>query len=113
MHRESLYDTLDLYRIAVGDDDAIHRLNVLCGNATAALSRSVGRARLARHEEFVSQRRDDGSTLEYEAEHYETPVMTKMERRIQFREATAVDSLEEDRDGERGYRVSHRPLSLE
>ncbi|NGM69061.1 site-specific DNA-methyltransferase [Natronolimnobius sp. AArcel1] len=78
-----------------------------------ALSRSVGRARLARHEEFVSQRRDDGSTLEYEAEHYETPVMTKMERRIQFREATAVDSLEEDRDGERGYRVSHRPLSLE
>ncbi|OVE83162.1 DNA-methyltransferase [Natronolimnobius baerhuensis] len=79
-----------------------------------ALSQSVGQARLARHKEFVSQRRDEGSDLEYDAEHYETAVVTKMERQIQFREVTAVDPLEGGaHHGEQAYRATHEPLSLE
>jgi len=45
-----------------------------------ALSRSVGRTRLERHRAFVERRREDGHAFEYEADHYETPVMTDMER---------------------------------
>jgi DNA modification methylase len=72
-----------------------------------ALSRSVGRTRLERHRAFVERRREDGHAFEYEADHYETPVMTDMERGIRLREARAI----EDRDD--GYLVEHDPLVLE
>ncbi|WP_265111874.1 DNA-methyltransferase [Halosolutus halophilus] len=71
------------------------------------LSRSIGRARLDRHREFVAERRADGKALSYEAEHYDTGVVTKMERGLRFREVTAVDPIEE------GYRAEHEPLSIE
>ena len=74
-----------------------------------ALSRSIGRARLDRHREFVAQRRGDGHDLSYEAEHYDTHVVTKMEREIRFQEVAAVEPTA---DGD-GYRVDHRPLSIE
>ncbi|AFO56241.1 site-specific DNA-methyltransferase [Natrinema sp. J7-2] len=72
-----------------------------------ALSRSVGRARLERHRAFVDRRRDEGAGFEYEADYYDTPVVTKMERGIRLREVCAVDGIED------GYRVEHAPLSLE
>ncbi|QCC55744.1 site-specific DNA-methyltransferase [Natronorubrum bangense] len=76
-----------------------------------SLSRSVSRARLERHREFVTRRREDGNEFEYEATHYETPVVTKMERDIQLREVAAVETLTDD--AEYGYRAIHEPLALE
>ncbi|RQG86159.1 site-specific DNA-methyltransferase [Natrarchaeobius halalkaliphilus] len=75
-------------------------------DAVPELSRSIGRSRLDRHRSFVENRRDDGKSLGYEAVHYETPVVTKMERSIRLREATAIDERSD------GYRVEHRPLSI-
>jgi DNA modification methylase len=72
--------------------------------AVPELSRSVGRARLDRHREFVARRREEGKGFEYEADHYDAPVVTGMERSIRLREARAVDGIED------GYRVEHAPL---
>ncbi|MDF9747069.1 DNA-methyltransferase [Natrinema salsiterrestre] len=72
-----------------------------------ALSRSIGRARLERHEEFVERRRDEGKGFEYEADYYETPVVTKMERGLRLREVSGIDEIDD------GYRVDHAPLALE
>ncbi|TYT60439.1 DNA-methyltransferase [Natrialba swarupiae] len=70
-----------------------------------AISQSIGRARLEAHRSFVEEYRAEGSTLEYDAEYYDTSVVTKMERSIRLRE---VDSIETVADG---YRVEHEPLS--
>ncbi|MDQ2051338.1 site-specific DNA-methyltransferase [Natronolimnohabitans sp. A-GB9] len=83
-----------------------------------ALSRSVGRTRLERHREFVTRRREEGNDFDYRATHYETPVVTKMERDIRLREVTNVDAFGVDatdatEDTECGYRADHTPLSLE
>ncbi|AXR78044.1 DNA-methyltransferase [Natrarchaeobaculum sulfurireducens] len=72
-----------------------------------SLSRSVGRTRLERHREFVTERRESGKRLGYDADHYETPVVTKMERGIRLREVVDVDEIDD------GYRLEHAPLSLE
>ncbi len=72
-----------------------------------ALSRSVGRARLERHRSFVEQRRAEGGSLEYEADYYETPVVTKMERGIRLRRVQSVDRTDD------GYLVEHAPLACE
>ncbi|SDK67311.1 DNA-methyltransferase [Natronorubrum texcoconense] len=84
-----------------------------------ALSRSVGRARLERHREFVASRREDGKGFEYEADYYDTPVVTKMERGIRLREVEAIESIDADTDDgnsgdgdEYGYRAEHAPLGL-
>ncbi len=69
------------------------------------LSRSIGRARLDRHREFVAQRTENGNPPAYDAEQYDTTVVTKMERRIQFREVADAEPIED------GYRIAHRPLS--
>ncbi len=74
-----------------------------------SLSRSIGQARLDRHREFVAEREADGDPPAYEAEAYDTDVVTKMERRIRFREVASVEPIGE---GD-GYRVTHRPLSIE
>ncbi|NKE37145.1 site-specific DNA-methyltransferase [Natronococcus sp. JC468] len=73
------------------------------------LSRTIGRRRLERHREFVAQRRREGEDLSYEAVHYDTPVMTKMEREIRFREVGALEPLKAGA----GYRAIHEPLVLE
>ncbi|PCR90285.1 DNA-methyltransferase [Natrinema ejinorense] len=75
--------------------------------AVPALSRSIGRARLERHREFVDRRREDGKGFEYDADYYETPVVTKMEREIRLREVSAVHEADD------GYRLEHAPLVLE
>lgn len=77
----------------------------------STLSHAVARARLERHREFVTRRREDGETFEYEATHYETPVVTKMERDIRFHEVVSVDSISQNSGDEYGYRVEHAPLS--
>ncbi|EMA28056.1 DNA-methyltransferase [Halobiforma nitratireducens] len=81
------------------------------------LSRSIGRARLDRHREFVRQRREDGNSFGYEAEYYDTPVVTKMEREVRFREVVDVDPLEaigatDEVDEGTGYLAEHAPLSV-
>ncbi|QLG47781.1 DNA-methyltransferase [Natrinema halophilum] len=68
------------------------------------LSQSVGRSRLERHRAFVERRRADGKSFSYEAEHYETPVVTKMERDIRLRKVRTIDRIEA------GYRAEHTPL---
>ncbi|RQG90454.1 DNA-methyltransferase [Natrarchaeobius chitinivorans] len=69
-------------------------------------SRSIGRSRLARHREFVAENRESGTVPEYEAEYYDTSVVTKMERSIRFREAASIETVAD------GYRVEHEPLSV-
>ncbi|OIB58895.1 DNA-methyltransferase [Natrialba sp. SSL1] len=69
-----------------------------------SLSRSVGRARLERHREFVEQRRADGKDPSYDAVHYDTSVVTKMERELLLREVVETDAVED------GYRAAHEPL---
>jgi len=75
--------------------------------AISELSRSVGQTRLDRHCEFVDRRQNAGKDLTYEADWYEFPVVTKMERGLRFREVTHTETLED------GYRLEHEPLSLE
>ncbi|WP_254523743.1 DNA-methyltransferase [Natrinema caseinilyticum] len=72
-----------------------------------ALSQSIGRTRLERHRAFVERRREEGEPISYDAEYYETPVVTKMERGIRLRKARTVDRTED------GYRVEHAPLGEE
>jgi site-specific DNA-methyltransferase (cytosine-N4-specific) len=60
--------------------------------------------RLSAHQQWVTQRREDGNEPEYEAEHYEFPVNTKQERRIRL---YAVDDVE---DTDEGYRTAHAPV---
>ncbi len=97
--------------------------------AIPALSRSIGRTRLERHREFVTSRLEAGKGFEYEADYYDTPVVTKMERGIRLREVDAIEALDGDSDddnssddnsgdsddgnSEYGYRAEHVPLRLE
>jgi site-specific DNA-methyltransferase (cytosine-N4-specific) len=73
------------------------------------LSASLTRDRLARHREFVAERRADGDSPAYEAEHYDFPVVTKQERRIRLYETTGVtrESATADR---RRYVARHEPV---
>jgi len=64
------------------------------------LSRELARERLAAHREFVA---DSGDDFDYEAEHYDTPVRTKQERRLRFYEVESVTETEE------GWRAEHAP----
>ena len=66
----------------------------------------VGR-RLAAHESFVAERHADGKPVEYQADNYEFPVMTKQEQPIRF---YRVDGIERS---ETGYRVDHTPLGVD
>lgn len=68
------------------------------------LSRSIGQTRLERHREFVERQRADGEELSYDASQYDTPVMTKMESDIRFREVESVERTDA------GYTVEHLPL---
>ncbi|ELZ03074.1 DNA-methyltransferase [Natrialba aegyptia] len=71
-----------------------------------SFSRSVARTRLERHREFVERQRRqaDGTACSYDAVHYETPVVTKMERELLLREVTGLETIEN------GYRAVHEPV---
>jgi len=66
----------------------------------------VGR-RLAAHESFVAERRADDKAVEYQADNYAFPVMTKQEQPIRF---YRVDEIERQNEG---YRVNHTPLGAD
>jgi DNA modification methylase len=68
------------------------------------LSRSVVDRRLDAHRSFVEKRRADGGGLDYDATHYDFPVMTSQEQDIRFYVAEDVRI-----EGERSYRVSYGP----
>ncbi len=70
------------------------------------MSREVVDERLARHREFVEDRRAAGDSLDYEATHYDTPVRTKQERDVRF---YVAESVETDENGV--YRVEHVPYA--
>ena len=72
-----------------------------------ALSRSVGRTRLERHRAFVERRRQEGKGFEYDADHYDTPVVTKMEQGLRLRDVRAIEACDD------GYRVEHGTLTPE
>jgi len=63
--------------------------------------------RLGSHEQFVADRRADGEGFEYEADHYDFPVMTKQEVPIQLFDISAVD-----RTGE-GFSLTHEPIGVD
>ncbi|WP_372480498.1 site-specific DNA-methyltransferase [Halomicrobium sp. HM KBTZ05] len=67
-------------------------------------SRAITQRRLADHCEWVQQRRADGNEPGYEAEHYDTAVNTKQERRIRFYGVDGVERTDE------GYRATHSPI---
>jgi site-specific DNA-methyltransferase (cytosine-N4-specific) len=68
------------------------------------LATEVVEGRLADHEAFVEEVREQGDSLGYEAEYYDTPVRTKQERGIRF---YGVDDVTETADG---YRLAHSPV---
>jgi len=68
-----------------------------------ALSREVIGERLDAHRAFVQERLNAGESFDYEAEHYDVPVTTKQERRMQFSTVERVQPTEE------GYRAVHEP----
>ncbi|SDC88192.1 site-specific DNA-methyltransferase [Natrinema hispanicum] len=71
------------------------------------LSRSVGRTRLERHRAFVERRRQEGKGFEYDADHYDTPVVTKMEQGLRLRDVRGIEACDD------GYRVEHGTLTPE
>jgi len=73
--------------------------------AVPEMSRSVVARRLDRHREFVADRRADGDTLSYEADHYEFPVRTKQEQGIRLYTVEDVDATDE------GYCAAHAPVT--
>ncbi|WP_435334640.1 DNA-methyltransferase [Haloarchaeobius sp. TZWWS8] len=68
-----------------------------------ARSEALVDGRLERHREFVERRQESGDDVGYEAEHYDFPVVTKMEREIRFYEAETVEETDS------GYRVTYQP----
>jgi DNA modification methylase len=73
------------------------------------LSATLVRERLDRHREFVAERRADGGTLKYDAEHYDFPVVTKQERDLRLYET--ADVTHEEATGERRrYVAGHEPV---
>ena len=69
-----------------------------------ALSRTVGKRRLADHGEFVDAEREAGETFAYEAQRYDFPVRTKQEQSIRLYEIDELDATARD------YRARHVPL---
>ncbi|MFC6731960.1 MULTISPECIES: site-specific DNA-methyltransferase [unclassified Haladaptatus] len=69
------------------------------------LSRKRTRARLDAHRDFVAARKADADPPDYEATHYDFPVVTRQEREIRF---YVVAGVEPDEDG---YLVTHEPHS--
>jgi site-specific DNA-methyltransferase (adenine-specific) len=62
-------------------------------------------ARLERHRAFVRERDEP---FQYEAVHYDFPVVTKQERHVRFYDVTGVESTGSE-SGERRYVVSYEP----
>jgi len=71
------------------------------------MSGDVVRERLSAHREFVTQR-ENGDGLDYEATHYDFPVMTGQEQDIRLYQAQETQ-VEQDAGDESTYRVQYTP----
>ena len=67
------------------------------------ISRSVAERRIDNHRQFIDEQTEEGTTPDYEAEHYEFPVMTSQEQRIRL---YVVDSVSDRQDG---YELTYVP----
>jgi len=85
------------------DDDLLSALSERV-NGAPQRSREIARGRLDDHREWVDERLADGKEPGYEAEHYDTLVNTKQERRIRF---YAVDEISPSAEG---YEATHVPV---
>jgi len=74
-----------------------------------ALSRERAAERLRAHEAFVARREREGNPPGYEADHYDTRVVTKAERGIRLYTVSDVEAESEDADADVRYRVTHEP----
>jgi hypothetical protein len=66
------------------------------------ITRDVLAERIARHHDFVRDRRAKNESFEYTAERYDFPVMTKQERQLTFYSIAGIDQVDA------GYQVSHQ-----
>jgi len=85
------------------DDDLLSALDQRV-DAAPQRSREIAEQRLADHREWVAERCAEGNEPGYEAEHYDTLVNTKQERRIRL---YAVDEVSR---GPEGYEATHVPV---
>ncbi|MFC3958493.1 DNA-methyltransferase [Halovivax cerinus] len=74
-----------------------------------SMAADVGRRRLDRHREFVSERRASGESPAYDARHYDFPVTTKQERNLLLYDVESVERA--TTPAGRRYRLTHEPLS--
>ncbi len=89
------------------DGEFLTRFGTRVGDVTS-LADSVISRRLARHRAFVADRLDEGHEFQYDAIHYDVPVMTKQERRLRFYTVESVTDLEMT-ESANGFLVSHSP----
>lgn len=76
------------------------------------IARQRVEARLTAHREFVADRRENDNPPEYEAQHYDFPVVTKAERNVQLYTVSDVDIETKPGDTDMSrYRVTHEPYS--
>ena len=68
------------------------------------LSHRIARSRLADRRAFVEERREAGTTVGYDADHYDFPVTTKQEVPIRLYAVDSVYATDE------GYRATHTPV---
>ena len=72
-----------------------------------AITDTLVRRRLTAHEAFVERRQADDKTVEYEADNYAFPVMTKQEQPITLYRIAAAETTAD------GYRVDHTPVGVD
>lgn len=70
------------------------------------MSRAVVNERLENHRTFTEQRHSDGNTVQYDANNYAFPVMTKQETDIQLHTVSEINM----KDSEGEYVVTHAPV---
>jgi DNA modification methylase len=72
------------------------------------MTEEINRERITNHLEFVEKRQDEGNELKYTSEHYDFPVSTKQEKKLQLK---GIDDVKEKE--ENTYKAVHSPFSLD
>jgi hypothetical protein len=85
------------------EDEFVEVFDDRCGEVPA-LAAEVIQTRLDAHQEFVTERQENGDDLGYEAEHYDFPVRTKQESELKFYAVDEVEARDER------YVASHEPV---
>ncbi len=69
------------------------------------ISQAVTERRFADHESFVAEQKQNGDSPDYQADHYDLPVMTSQEQQIRLYVADAVEEIPD------GYKIRHEPAN--